>query len=339
MPTKITTDTPYQKLLSNLKNILIQGLRIIEEQRVKTYWQTGELISEHLLENRQHGDGLFIRLSEDLGIGQRNLERSVQFYREFPNASSMTQLDWTHYIVLLGVQEKSERLFLEKRAITQDWTVKQLKEAIRIKRLKQEKSEEEGNGTAPPELRLVRGRLFNYKLIKSDYLNLGQSELLVDCGFSFWKDLTLLGISDPGEGDIVESKKSNNHYSFTYSSAKKNQLYTYKAFVERVVDADTIWAQIDLGFYSHTRQKLRLRGIDAPELSTQKGLRAKEFVEATLSEVPFIIIKSRSLDKYGRPLSDIFYLEGEDNPQVVLEQGVFLNQELLDRGLAERESG
>ena len=101
-----------------------------------------------------------------------------------------------------------------------------------------------------------------------------------------------------------------------------------------MTDADTIWVHIDLGFYSHTRQKLRFRGIDAPEISTKKGQKAKEFVEATLSKVSFIIIRSTSLDKYGRPLTDIFYLEGESDPQKVLEAGIFLNQELLDKGLA-----
>jgi len=82
------------------------------------------------------------------------------------------------------------------------------------------------------------------------------------------------------------------------------------------------------------RHRFILRGIDTPELSTKKGRQAKEFVEAALSKVPFIIIKSASLDKYGRPLSDIFYLENENNPQVVLGKGIFLNEQLLDAGLA-----
>ena len=66
-------------------------------------------------------------------------------------------------------------------------------------------------------------------------------------------------------------------------------------------------------------------------------------MEAQLSRVPFIIIKTYSPDKYGRYLVDVFYppvkskeldLEEELEPQRVLEEGVFLNQQLLDLGLA-----
>ncbi len=39
-------------------------------------------------------------------------------------------------------------------------------------------------------------------------------------------------------------------------------------------------------------------------------------------------------DKYARYLSDIFYLPGSKNPERVCSQGQFLNQELLDKGLA-----
>ncbi len=91
---------------------------------------------------------------------------------------------------------------------------------------------------------------------------------------------------------------------------------------------------IDLGFGNWMRQKLRLRGIDAPEISTQKGQKAKQFVEAVLKDIPFVIIKTHGSDKYDRYLVDIFYIVDEKNPQVVLEQGIFLNQQLLDLGLA-----
>ena len=36
---------------------------------------------------------------------------------------------------------------------------------------------------------------------------------------------------------------------------------------------------------------------------------------------------------------DIFYLKGEEDPLIVLEKGTFLNQVLLDEGLAERQEG
>jgi len=326
----------YLKLLKDLKSILIQGLKVIEEQRVKTYWQTGELISEYLLESKQHGDGLFLRLSADLEIDQRTLYHSVEFYEAFPNLSTCSNLPWSQCRLLITIDDKQKRGFFLRQAVKENWTVEKLQDVIRIYKLqfqdltkelpqKQEKT---------PKLSFTRGRLYTYRLIKPDIINTANAGLLVDCGFYFWRDLKLIGISQPAEGGAIESVKTGAHYSFKYSDAKRKHLYTYKALVERIVDADTIWVNIDLGFASWTRQKLRFRGIDAPEISTQKGKRAKEFVEAALSKVSFIIIKSHSLDKYGRPLTDIFYLENENNPQVVLEKGIFLNQQLLDIGLA-----
>ncbi|MBI2950719.1 thermonuclease family protein, partial [bacterium] len=109
-----------------------------------------------------------------------------------------------------------------------------------------------------------------------------------------------------------------------------------RAVVEEVVDGDTLWTRVDCGFRAWTRQKLRLRGIDAPELSTVAGQRARDFVAKALAEVPFVVRTTTKPDKYDRYLSDVFYLPGENDPQNVLNKGLFLNQQLLDRGLAVR---
>ena len=93
---------------------------------------------------------------------------------------------------------------------------------------------------------------------------------------------------------------------------------------------------MDCGFRAWTRQKLRLRGIDAPELSTLAGQRTRDFVAQALSEVPFVVLTTTKPDKYDRYLSDVFYRPGETDPQDVLEKGIFLNQQLLDQGLAVR---
>ena len=78
-----------------------------------------------------------------------------------------------------------------------------------------------------------------------------------------------------------------------------------------------------------------MRGIDTPEIETKKGIESFKFVSKALKNLPFIIIKSHGRDKYDRYLSDIFYLKGEEEPLVVLEKGVFLNQLLLDNKLAQ----
>ena len=52
-------------------------------------------------------------------------------------------------------------------------------------------------------------------------------------------------------------------------------LYTYEAFLERVVDGDTIIVRIDLGFDVLKRERIRLRGIDAPEIEPMKVRKPK----------------------------------------------------------------
>jgi len=47
-------------------------------------------------------------------------------------------------------------------------------------------------------------------------------------------------------------------------------MYQYKAKAERVVDGDTIDVTIDLGFKITTHQRIRLAGIDTPEVYSVK---------------------------------------------------------------------
>ena len=151
----------------------------------------------------------------------------------------------------------------------------------------------------------------------------------------------------------------NNYYENRqeYSSARKQQaaklktilqkLYTYSAEVLKVVDADTLELNIDVGFHTRMQHKVRLRGINCPEAKTKKGEKAKAFVERALGVMagaragqtagsPLVVIRTYKTEKFGRYLADLWYLKGETNKERILEKGKFLNQVLLDNGLAEK---
>ena len=117
-------------------------------------------------------------------------------------------------------------------------------------------------------------------------------------------------------------------------------LYTYSAKVLKVVDADTLKVEVDVGFSMRFETKVRLRGINAAEKGTKKGEEAKRFVEDELGAdgpgAPVIVIRSYKSGKFGRFIADVWYLKGETDPEVILKKGKFLNQVLLDRGLAEK---
>ena len=67
-----------------------------------------------------------------------------------------------------------------------------------------------------------------------------------------------------------------------YGKFMANVNYVYNAKLLRVIDGDTVDALIDLGFDTWVKKRIRLYGIDTPEVRTRdkeekkKGVAAKE---------------------------------------------------------------
>ena len=100
--------------------------------------------------------------------------------------------------------------------------------------------------------------------------------------------------------------------------------YTYKAVLKRVVDGDTVVADIDLGFDTWIHdQYIRFFDYDAPETRTkdlgekERGLKAKEFLSSLLAPGDDVLLHSMEFrrGKYGRILGDI---ETPQCPSVIL---------------------
>ena len=89
--------------------------------------------------------------------------------------------------------------------------------------------------------------------------------------------------------------------------------YIYQATLERVVDGDTVDIVIDLGFSTFRKERIRLYGIDAPEINTEAGKLAKGFVEEWFWDNPKFLVETivaegknvSKRDKYGRYLGTI----------------------------------
>ena len=94
-----------------------------------------------------------------------------------------------------------------------------------------------------------------------------------------------------------------------------------------------------MGFNLHTRVRLRLRGINAPEKKTTAGYNAIEYVKERLNGLEFIIVRTQKTGKYGRYIADIFYSHDETCPDRVAKYGTYLNQELVENGFAEMYDG
>ena len=90
-------------------------------------------------------------------------------------------------------------------------------------------------------------------------------------------------------------------------------MYTYKAKLDRVVDGDTIDANIDLGFDITIHKRIRLTGIDTPESRTRnkdekvRGLMSKQYLIDEL-EKGQVVIKTHKdkKGKFGRVLGEMY---------------------------------
>ncbi len=107
--------------------------------------------------------------------------------------------------------------------------------------------------------------------------------------------------------------------------------YRYAATCLRVVDADTLFCRVDLGFRTYIETPVRLLGVNAPEKNTQAGKAAIQWVKGWLQEKgkSLVIVSAHPGDygdKYGRWLASIYAGEGDDQ--------VCLNHDLLDAGHA-----
>jgi len=111
-----------------------------------------------------------------------------------------------------------------------------------------------------------------------------------------------------------------DHLFIINSPNRRHKMYEYKAIVDRVVDGDTIDLDVDLGFDIWLRkQRIRLRGVDAPESRTRDrnekkfGMLSKLYVMEHCPVGSEVILQTY-LDgrgKFGRILGEIFLSDQE----------------------------
>lgn len=110
--------------------------------------------------------------------------------------------------------------------------------------------------------------------------------------------------------------------------------FVYKALVERVIDGDTLLLRVDLGFQVWKEQRFRLAGIDCPAIDEPGGREAFEYVRDQMAKVEFVMVKTNKIDIYGRYVAYVFYSFKEDDRAKIFREGRYLNQELVEKGLA-----
>ena len=306
----------YDAVLQDIADIYT----VTREAMAEAYWNIGQRIVRVDQDGdlrAAYGDRLLERLSQDLlkrynlGFSVQNLERMRKFYLTHPKSSAPRELTWSHYVELLGVTDDKTRRRLEKLAAKEGLTTRELRRFVK----------EEAGAGAPPDLGpLTRPSHLMFHTYAFAYpvgLEVPEGSQAVDLGFCV---------------QVVLSDEALKVVKLT-----SQPCYTYSATIDRVVDGDTFLVEVDLGFGVCVRERLRLRGIDCPELKTSEGQKVKVEMMQLLPRGTRIVIRSHKTDIYGRFVADVFYVpDGGSDPEKILAEGIFLNQELLDKGFAVR---
>lgn len=106
---------------------------------VEAYWNIGKSIIEEQggNEKAEYGTSLLKELSKQMtqdfgkGFTVTNLKYMRQFYLTFPNSHALRdELSWTHYRLLIKVENKNAREFYMQEAVKSQWSTRQLERQI-----------------------------------------------------------------------------------------------------------------------------------------------------------------------------------------------------------------
>ena len=136
----LTADDGYQSLLGKISEVYATGqtraTQAVNAHITQTYWQIGHDIVEFEQGGKtraDYGTGLLASLSRDLtlrhgkGFSRSNVVRIRQFYLAHQKGATLShQLNWSHIVELLKIEDPLERSFYEQQTVREKWAVREL---------------------------------------------------------------------------------------------------------------------------------------------------------------------------------------------------------------------
>nr|AXS01266.1 Protein of unknown function (DUF1016) [uncultured bacterium] len=135
--------TPAENTVyNNIRTVLVTARQkvysAVNSAMVEAYWEIGRQIMEAQENQRaEYGTGLIKYLSERLtkefgkGFTVTNLKYMRQFYSVFPIGHTLCdQLSWSHYRLLIRIENEPRREFYLKECVECNWSVRQLERQI-----------------------------------------------------------------------------------------------------------------------------------------------------------------------------------------------------------------
>lgn len=327
MPTAKLVPASYKRLISEIAE-LYQGAR---KAVVEAYWQIGRrivLVEQQGGIQAAYGADLLYKVSQELfkrlgrDFSESHLRRIRQFYLANPICAPAHKLTWAHHVELLSIHDPKKRLGLERRVEKEGLNRDEVRVLVRREQVREQVAANIKGLVARPSGLEKEGFTRNESRVPSRELLIPPKDLTLGT----YRKGELSGVAS-GNGPVLDCGfyvyREVTKAQYRSATVTDKPAYAYAATVERVIDGDTLWAVIDVGFGTRVREKLRLRGLDCPELGTPEGESAKRFAQKLLpAGTPILLKTTRSEDKYGRYVADVFIGER------------YLNNLLLQEGLA-----
>jgi len=95
----------------------------------------------------------------------------------------------------------------------------------------------------------------------------------------------------------------------------------YLGTIDSVHDGDTVNVALDVGFDLSVHTRVRVYGINAPELSTDAGKAAREFARTLLKPGDQVTVISKGWDKYGGRINGVINFSGGDYAERMIAAG------------------
>lgn len=130
----------FQDIAETIRQARTQVRQAVNQAMVQCYWQIGCLIVEHEQQGnsraaygKQQLQTLSSQLTTEFGKGfdVRNLRNMRAFYLSFPIRNAVrTELSWTHYRILIRLENTKARDWYLNEAIEQNWSSRALDRQI-----------------------------------------------------------------------------------------------------------------------------------------------------------------------------------------------------------------
>jgi len=129
------------QVYQNIRTVLVTARQkvysVINSAMVEAYWEIGRQIEQAVGDRAEYGKELLkslsIRLTEEFGKGfdETNLRKMRQFFQVFQIRDALRlELSWTHYRLLMKIDNEPRREFYLKECADSNWSSRQLERQI-----------------------------------------------------------------------------------------------------------------------------------------------------------------------------------------------------------------